>query len=636
MTVRTVSANVREQLGPASASAVASLAPSMLSNLMVSLESVSPGISGELLRSPSGALRRVPGMHNDVFSEVRENSNPASARINQGKFDPRAVTKVQLASALCERDLVADGAIVDPLEAANELDRIETRIDAIASGAIIAPAPGTTFDQLPEPVQKFYRRHTLDEVGGLTAVAQRMSDKLFEDVTEQAQVAATPRAPSPLVAGLATADHRPPTVSDLLKSAPAAGVDTAAGVEIAEGVKLVTGTNGGASVLVDGLRLPVDGDSRLDELIARIPAVDFDQFTHVPSGGNSSGLNTVVQSVMVGKSPRAQSLRLAARRRIIERTFYGDTPIGYTAGADGRLELLAGKARAHTAGKIASRPHSSRHRADAEAQTARIEGFDLSRHLRYARAARQEFVAKGIPADLLVTRADEAPLKRYAGPVPTPDRDAAARVGFRVRHRSNTLDADYPGAREALKVDWDSTEAVSPMPPGKALCPEHSEVRTAGVALVTAANQVARHGRNPELAGAGPLLAEAKLASAFQVYKVARGRDHTPRVLTATHPVPPSYRGRETDFVRDVFPAGGAFTTSGYTLARSDGASRGGTGRVRVRYFTGDGMPITGGHVIDAGTTFRVMSSEVAADGTVEVRAVADQVAARAAASAQR
>lgn len=635
MTIRTVSSNVRTHLGAASASAVADMAPSLLSNLLVSLEAVSPGISAELLRSPSGALRRVPGMHNDVFSEVRENSNPASEAINGGKLNPMAVTRVQLASALCERDLIADGAVVDPLAAAYELDRIDTRVDAIASGAMAPLAPGTTFDQLPERVQRFYRRHTLDEVSALTAVSQRMSDKLFEDVTEQAQVAATPRALSPLVTQLRDAQDRPMTISDLIKGARNSGSDPEVGFEIADGVKLLTGTSGASSLLVDGLRLPVDGDARVEDVVARIPAVDFDQFTKVPAGGNSSGLNAVVQSMMVGKSPRAQSMRLAARRRIVERTFYGDTGMSYTAGADGRVSLLAGKARAHTAAKLASRPHSSRHSADTLAQTARIEGFDLARHLRFARAARKDFVENKIPAALLAPRAPEAALKRYSGPVPAKDREAASRAGFRVRHRGNTIDADYPGARSALQVDWDSTSPAPADPPGASLCPEHAEVRTDGVSLVTAANQIARHGRNPELANASALLAEAKLASAFEVFNVASRRDHTPRVLTATHPVPMAYRGREKQFVADVFPSGGAFTTSGYTLARSDGAARGGAGRVRVRYFTGDGMPIAGGHVIDAGTTFRVVSSEVADDNTIEVRAVADQVAARAASTAQ-
>ena len=627
VTMHTVSSNVRAQLGSASAGAVALLAPSMLSNLMVSLEAVAPGISSELLRSPSGALRRVPGMHNDVFSEVREHSNPASERINGGKYDQMAVTKVQLASALCERDLIIAGAILDPIEASEELDRIETRVDAIASGAIKAPPPGTTFDQLPEPVQQFYRRHTFDEVASLTAVAQRMSDKLFEDVTDQAQVAAAPRRRAPLASQLGDAQDRPLTVADMIKGARGAGADPDAGVEIADGVKLVAGPVGGASVLVDGLRLSVDADSRIDDLVARIPAVDFDHFTRVPAGGNSSGLNAVVQSMMVGKSPRAQSMRLAARRRIIERTFYGDTAMGYTIGASGETALLAGKARAHTAAALASRPHSSRHGADTEAQTSRIEGFDLARHLRFARAARAEFVATHIPLELLTTLPSEAKLKRYAGTVPTEDRDAAARAGFRVRHRANTLDADYPGVRRALQVDWDATFAVPAEPPGKALCPEHADVRANGVAMVTAANQIARNGRNPELAGAAALIADAKLASAFEVFKVARSRDHTPRVLTAAHPVPATYRGREAQFIADVFPSGGAFTTSGYTLARQDGAARGGPGRVRVRYFTGDGMPIAGGHVIDAGTTFRVLSTEIGADNTVEVRAVADQVA---------
>lgn len=629
VTMRTVSSNVRSQLGPASATAVSALAPSMLSNLMVSLEAVVPGISTELLRSSSGALRRVPGMHNDVFSEVRETSNPAAQRINGGKFDPLAVTKVQLASALCERDLITDGAIIDPIEASAELDRVETRIDAIASGAIKAPPPGTTFDQLPDRVQQFYRRHTLDEVGALTAVAQRMSDKLFEDVTEQANVAATPRSMTPLVDQLASAQTRPLTVADLINGAHNAGADPAAGVEIATGIKLCTGATG-TSVVVDGLRLPVDADSRIDDVVARIPAVDFDQFTRVPAGGNSSGLNAVVQSVMVGKSPRAQSMRLAARRRIIERTFYGDTAMSYAVNSRGDASLLSGKARAHTAAALASRAHSSRHGADAQAQTSRTEGFDLARHLRFTRAARHEFVTTRIPDALLAPRLPEATLKRYAGAVSAEDRDAAARSGFRVRHRANTLDADYPGARQSLKVDWDAVSPVPVDPPGKALCPEHADVRGDGAAMVAAANQIARSGRNPELAGAPALLADAKLASAFEVFKVARPRDHTPRVLTATHPVPAQYRGREADFISDVFPAGGAFTTSGYTLARQDGASRGGAGRVRVRYYTGDGMPIAGGHIIETGTTFRVLSAQISSDGTVDVKAVADQVAASA------
>lgn len=629
MTIRTASSNVRHLFGgKASTSAVADLPPSMLSNLLVSLEAVSPGVSTELLRSPSGALRRVPGMHNDVFSETRENSNSASSRLNGGKSDPRAITKIELASALCERDLVENGAIVDPLAAAEEMDRIDTRIDAIASGAITPPAAGTTFDQLPERTRKFYSRHSLDQVGALTTVSQRISDKMFEDVTERAQVAAAPRAVSALVDQLAADNEKPVDVATVIEAAAAADSDPAAGIEIADAVMLVP-SYGGAAVLVDGLRLPVDADSRITDLVGRIPAVDFDTLTEVPAGRSSSGVNAAVQSMMVGTSPRAQAMRLAARRRVIERTFYGDTPMGQAAGTDGRVHQLSGKARAHTAAMLASRPNSSRHGADAEATTSRIEGFDLSRHMRFSRAARQQFLTTQVPDAMLVKREPEAKLKRYAGSVPAEDRDAAARAGFRIRHKANTLDADYPGLSAALQINWDSTVPITGTVPGKALSPEHADVRADGVKLVTAGNQIAQRGRNPELAGADALVAEAKLTAAFDVYRVAKARDHAPRVLTATQVIPSVYRGRVDEFIRDVFPTGGAFTTRGYVLARSDGASRGGSGRVRVRYLTGDAMPVAGGDVIDNGTTFRVVSAQVSADGTVEVNAIADQVAAR-------
>lgn len=624
ITMRCVSANAAEMFGPASATAIAALPPSMLSNLLVSLDAVAPGAGVDLLRSPSGALRRVPGMHNNVFTETREDSNPASAKINAGKHHPMAVSKIQLASALCERGLIERGAIVDPLEAAAELDRIETRVDAIASGAIVPPPPGTKFGDLSPKAQQFYRRHSIDDVTALTAVSQRLSDKLFEDVTAQAQVAASPRRPDPVIAAVGGDQAHVLTAGALLSRA-----GNGEAVQIAEGVTLARSDNGALSVLVDGLRLPVDADTRVHDLLARIPAVDFDHFTRVPAGGNSSGLNTVVQSMMVGKSPRAQSMRLAAKRRIIERTFYGDTAMSYTVGSDGRAQLLAGKAAAHTAERLASRPHSSRHGADEQAQTARIEGFDVARNLRYARAARAQFMTT-IPAHLVAPRAEEVTLKRYAGPVSTEDRATVARSGFQVRHPAHTLDSDYPAVRAALTtVDWSTTSPVPPIPPGKALSPEHMDVRAQGARLVTAANQVSRHGRNPELVSAQALVAEAKLGEAFAVYKMARARDHSVRVLTAAHPVPASYRGRETDLVAEVFASGSTFSTKGYTMARSDGAVRGGPGRVRVRYLTSDGMPISGGDVIEAGATFRVVSSEVAADGTVEVRAVAEQVAAR-------
>ena len=627
MTIRTVSSNVRAQMGTAAATAVATLPPSLLSNLMVSLEAVDPGVSAKLLRSSSGGLRRVPGMHNDVFSERRENGGTAASRINHGKHDPMAVTRIQLASALCERDLVADGAIADPLDAAIELERIETRIDAIACGVVNAPPAGTAFEELPERAQNFYRRHSLDEVSALTAVSQRMSDRLFEDVTEQAQVAAAPRPVSPLVADLATGSGRPPSVADVLTAARESGNDPTRGVRIADGVTLIAGAGGATAVLVAGLRLPVEPDARIDDVVGRIPAVDF---TAISAGSNSSGLNVAVQSMLVGDSARARSMRQAAHRRIIERTFYGDTAMSYAAGPGGGVHLLAGKARAHTASRLASRAHSSRHGTDAEAHTARIEGFELSRHLRFAHAARKEFVETRIPAELRAERAPEAKLKRYAGKVSPEDRAAVSRAGFRIRHRANTIDSDYPGARTKLAIDWNAVEPVPASPPGRSVCAEHGEVRSQGVALAASANQIVRSGRNPELAPAEALVAEAKMAAAFQVYLAVRRRDQTPRVLTASYPVPAAYRGREARFIADVFPVGGAFSTSGYTLARSDGAAKGGVGRVRVRYCTSDGMPVAGAHIIDAGTTFRVIDASVAADGTVEVNAVADQVVAQA------
>lgn len=622
-TMRCVAGNVREMLGPTSAAAVAQLPPSMLSNLVVSLDAVSPGIGKEMLRSPSGALRRVPGGHNNVFTETRERTGGAE-KSSRGKGDPMAVSKVQLASALCERDLIERGAIADPLVAAAELDRVETRIDAIASGAITAPPPGTKFDELPPRTQMFYARHTLDEVTALTAVSQRMSDKLFDEVTNQAQVAAAPRKAAPILSQVGGEQAHVLTAGELLSKAGGPN-----GVEIADGVVLHRGDRGGATVLVDGLRLPVDSDARVQEILGRIPRVDFGAAMRVPAGANSSGMNTVVQSMLTGTSPRAQSMRMAAKRRIIERTFYGDTPMSYTVDENGKERLLAGKARAYTAERLASRPHSSRHGADEEAQTTRIEGFDVARNLRFARAARSKMLEK-LPQEVRAVRAPEAKLKRYAGPVETTDREAAARAGFQIRHPANTLDADYPAARRALQIDWTGSRTPVPAsPPGKGLSAEHMDVRAEGARMVAAANQVARFGRNPELVSADALVADAKLGQAFEVWKAVRVRDHTPRVLTAAHPVPAAYRGREAEFVRDVFPNGGAFTTKGYTMARSDGAVRGGQGRVRVHYLTSDGMPVTGGDVIENATTFRVVSTEVADDGTIEVRAVSDQVAAR-------
>lgn len=634
VTIRTVSDNFRALFGgDASAAAVRELPPSLLSNLMVSLDTVSPGLSAELLRSRSGAQRRVPGMHNDVFSEVRELSSPAAGKLNGKKFDPRAVTRIELASALCERDLVENGAVSDPMEAAAELGRIKTRIDALASQVVVAPKAGTKFDELPDAARNFYRRHSLGDIAALTAVAERVSDKLFDDVLERAQVVARPRPVSAFVSELGDIGE-PVTVAVALRELAFRGGDQVVGVEIAEGVKLVGGGRGGACVLVDGLRLPVDSDARLSDVIGRIPAVDFDAAAQVPAGGAASGVNVVVQSMMVGKSPRAQAMRIAARRRVIERTFYGDIAMGQAASVDGRVYQLAGKARAHTASALASRPHTSRHGADAEATTARIEGFDLARHMRFARAARKEFLENSVPPQLRVQRAPEVKLKRYAGSVCQQDREAAARSGFRIHHRANTAANDYPGV--TVPADWYVTVPVPTRPPGKALSPEHADVRAEAAKLVAAGNLIAQRGRNPELCGAQALLAEAKLAAAFDVYRLAKARDHTPRVVTATQLVPTQYRGREEQFVRDVFPAGGAFSTQGYVLGRSDGASRGGRGRVRVRYFTGDAMPVVGGDLIDSGTTFRVAAARVAEDGAVEVDAIAEQLYARAAAGADR
>jgi hypothetical protein len=630
VTIRTISDNVAHLFGgTASGKAVRDLPPSLLSNLMVSLDAVSPGVSAELLRSASGAQRRVPGMHNDVFSEVRERSNEASRKINDPKFDPRAITRIELASALCERDLVENGAVSDPVAAREELDKINTRIDALASGAMIAPEPGTKFDALPEATRCFYRRHGLDEVSALTTVAQRVSDRLFADVTERAQVAARPRPVSQFIDDLSVTSDDPVTAADALRRFAETGGDPAAGVEIAEGVKLVGG-RGGIAVLVDGLRMPVESDARVNDVIWRIPDVDFDHFSKVAPGGSSSGVNAAVQSMMVGTSPRAQAMRLAARRRVIERTFYGDTRMGQAATPGGKVYQLAGKARAHTASALSSRAHSSRHGVDAEATTSRIEGFDLSRHMRFAKEARREFITAEIPEALLERRAPEVKLKRYAGDVSAEGRSAAARSGFRVHHRVNTVAKDYPGV--VVDVDWSATSPVQTDVPGKALSPEHADVRANGVKLVVSGNQIVQRGRNPELCSAESLLAEAKLASAFDIYRVAKGRDRTPRVIAATQLVPSTYRGREDDFVRDVFPSGGAFSTHGYVLGRSDGAVRGGAGRVRVRYYTGDAMPVSGGDILDSGTTFRVQSARVAADGTVVVDAVAEQLYARAAA----
>ncbi|VEH90342.1 Uncharacterised protein (plasmid) [Tsukamurella tyrosinosolvens] len=318
-----VAVNAPRVFDEASASAVAAVSPDMLSSLLISLEAVSPEISQELLRTPKGGTRTPPDSFTDLLATGPNGQSPDLA-------------KIEMASALCERSLIETGAYADPLRAAAELDRLDTRIDAVASGAASPPPPGTKFDELPEAVQNFYRRHTVDEVLSMTTVSQRVADRLFDEASGRAAESARPRVPS------AALEAEPAlTVGDLMDRARA-GERPAV---LADGVEVSADARGRLTIAVDGLRLPVEANEPASAVLARIPAVEFG--SKKTKRKNPSSIDDAVEALITGNSPRAQSMQIAARRRTIERAFYLPNPDD---------QSTAGRARAIVADRLLSAP----------------------------------------------------------------------------------------------------------------------------------------------------------------------------------------------------------------------------------------------------------------------------------------
>lgn len=624
VTQRVVTGNAAALLSEDAAAAIRALPPSRLNNLMVSLDAVQPGISTQLLSDPrSGNIRELPGLHNNVFTDTRDRSNEAAQAINGFHRDPRAVEQVQMAAALAERALVENLDDLDEETREADLRRIDTRLASISSGTMRAPAPRTKFDELSPEAKKFYTEHDLDDMVAISDVQQRMSDRIFADLTEQAVAAAAPRGFSDeFDQALRNVDRnvteRTVQVQDLIQAGEK--------LEISPDVLLMRDAEGNGYVHVEGMTFRVGQDDRVADVLRRLPDIDTEKWGMVaPSSSMTPGMNTVVQSMLVGDGPRAKTLRTAARRHLLQRAFYGDVKSSYTLDSDGNQVLMPGKARRYTASRIASLTHG-RH-LDAGENVARVEGFDIQRNLRFATAARSA-VIDNLPEELRADRAQEAKLKPYRGKVLASDRDDVQRYGFRIGHPENTLSRDYPAAAN-MEVDWSATSAVPDVPAGRPLSKEHAQVREFGSEMVAEANQIDRSGRNPELVDTSALLSSAKLATAFDAFLRVGKEERKPQVLTANHTIPSSFIGREAEFFSSAFPKGGAVVTKGYTLARSDDAVSTPTkGRYRVRYFTSDGMPVKGGSIIGGGTQFRVLDV-VESDGVTEVRMVADQVAAK-------
>lgn len=592
-------------------SAIASLPPSRLTAFLIAADQSRPGTMHEF----ASDLGTLPGIHNMVVEDRRDRNSETGKANNSGKLDQHAIAQVQGAVLAFDKALLEDGEGLS----ASERERLERSIKVRERAIELGLLDGKTVtnarvkDMTPEQLD-FYATIDPEDLPSLVDVQGRVSRQFWERHLEEADFVTEKRNASD---GLRLYDDHglPKTLEGLLNE------HGGKAVKLSDDLILYRKADG--QIVLDDkhnrTQVAAQGFMRAEDALARLPRVTE---VKLPTRSSSMAQRLVDEKFLDPTSKVGMNHINTLRAGAAQAMFSSGVPVN--RGQDGKAPWQ----NHNFLSKVGlARPTVSH-------TTPRIEGYELSGHMRAAALVKEQAFRETAKAMGLRMTSDEetkhgskrtVPAHAYRGPLKSPQRDAASRGGFRVRSEKSGTTAPE---REALKSISDSVFRAAPP---KDMHNLTDRTLGAGLApLVGEANRLIRYGANPETVGERAHVATAKLDEAFRTRRAVS--HHSPTVVNAVATVPSSWDSADGDYLSKVFPTGSRVDTVGYTAGAVNGTaadtSATGPRQYKVQYLSTSHLTqADGSAIIGDKTGFRVHSID--RSGTIPVvRMVQDDLAA--------
>lgn len=591
--------------------AVSVLPPSRLAAFLIAADQTRPGTMHEF----ASDLGNLPGIHNMVTEDRRDRTSETGKKNNSGKLDQHAIAEVQGAVLEFDKARLDDG---EGLSGA-EREKLERSIDVREKAIKLGLLDGKTVtnarveDMTPEQLD-FYASIAPEDIPALVDVQGRVSRQFWERHLEEANFVTEKRN---VTDGLRLHDEHgiPKTLEGLLNEH--------GGKAIKLSDDLILTRNADGQIVLDDrhnrTQVTAQGFMRAEDALARLPRVTD---VKLPNKASSTAQRLVDEKFLDPTSKVGANHLNTLRAGAAQAMFSSGVPVN--RGEDGKAPWQDHRFLANAG---LARPVVSNN-------TPRIEGYELSGHMRAAALVKDRTFAETAKAMGVKMTTDEstkhgskrtAPDARYRGALKTPQRDAASRGGFRVR--SDKGGANSP---ERKALDAISASAFDAKPPADMVTLADRRLGAGLAAQVGEANRLLRFGANPETVGERAHVAVAKLDESFRTRKAVS--HHTPTVINTVATVPSSWDAADGDYLSKVFATGSRVDTVGYTSGAVNGSdadvSAAGPRQYKVQYLsTGHLSQPGGGAVIGDKTGFRVHSIDRSGPVPV-VRMVQDDLAA--------
>lgn len=590
---RRIVANRAAEFGGADlGAAVAALPPSRLTAFLIAADQTRPGTLNEF----ASDLGNLPGIHNMVTEDRRDRASETGKRNNSGKLDQHAIAQVQKAVLEFDKARLEDGEGLSGAERARLERSIDVRERAIELGLLDGKTVtnARVKDMTPEQLD-FYASLDPEDIPALVDVQGRVSRAFWERHLEEANFVTEQRN---VTDGLRLHDDQglPKTLEGLLNEH--------GGKAIKLSDDLILHRNAAGQIVLDDkfnrTQVVAQGFMRAEDALARLPRV---KEVKLPTNASSMSQRLVDEKFLDPTSKVGANHINTLRAGAAQAMFSSGVPVN--RGQDGKAPWQDHRFLAKVG---LARPVVSD-------TTPRIEGYELSGHMRAAALVKEETFRETAKAMGVKLTSDETtkhgsnrtvPDRAYRGPLKAHQRDAASRGGFRVR--SDKGGASTPERQALASI---SENVFSAKPPADMVTLTDRRLGAGLAPLVGEANRLVRYGANPETVGERAHVAAAKLDEAFRTRKAVS--HHTPTVVNAVATIPSSWDTSEGDYLSKVFSPGSRIDTVGYTTGAVNGSdadiAAAGPRQYKVQYLsTGHLTQPDGGAVIGDKTGFRVHS----------------------------